>query len=464
MRSRIRVIKIAEAISLALFFASTVSIAAEQPAPQALKSERPAEWWYQRHDEKVAAAKKGDIDLILIGDSITHYGENQNLYGYYFGNRKVLNLGFGGDCTQNVLWRLQNGEIDGLNPKLVAIMIGTNNSGRDKPDDIFLGIQAIVAELRQRLPQSKILLFSIFPRQAGAANDCNQAVNARLPSLVDNTMVFHKDINAQFLDAEGGLKQELYYKDQLHLVDKGYQLWWEQMEPMVSQALGEEPLPPNPPRAAVSSSCNGPRHIQKVEECKQDDYQLVFVGDSITHFWDREGDWGIPVWDKYYKHRHALNLGFGGDITDRVNWRLQNGEIDGLNPKVVVLLIGTNNTHVEKDRPEDTLAGIESNLRTLRHRLPKSKILLLSIFPRGEGSDDPLRQINEQVNQELPGLVKRYPNVFHLNINNVFLDDGGKLSRELMPDLLHPNTKGYQLWAEAMEPTLSQLLGDQPVN
>ncbi|VGO17704.1 hypothetical protein PDESU_06306 [Pontiella desulfatans] len=448
---------------IAVLAISVLVVSGDPGRPMAAKSERPSEWWHQRHLEKVAEAEKGDVDVILIGDSITQYGERDGWYGYYFGNRKVLNLGFGGDCTQQVLWRLQNGEIDGLNPKLVSVMIGTNNARRNTPEAIVRGIQDILKELRQRLPESKIVLFSIFPRAVGTEYDTVQAVNKRLPELADGRTVLHVDINDQFLNPDGLINEELYYKDLLHLSDKGYQLWWSQLEPYVSQALGEKPLVSNPPRAIRSELRGGPRHQEKVAECAEGGHELVFVGDSITHFWEREGDWGIEVWNKYYRHRKPLNLGFGGDRTEWVNWRLQNGEVDGLSPKVVVLMIGTNNSGVKNDRPEDTLAGIESNLRTIRYHLPESKILLLSIFPRGEMPDDPLRRRNEQVNLRLPALAERIPGVVHLNINEAFLDENGVLSRELMPDLLHPNTRGYQVWAEAMEPTLSELFGDEPV-
>jgi len=438
-------------------------VAMAEETPQALRAERPGEWWMQRHDEKVAAAAQGGVDIVHIGDSITHYGERVALYGYYFGNRNVLNLGFGGDGTQNVLWRLQNGEIDGLSPKLVSIMIGTNNAGHDVPADVLLGIQAIVAELRQRVPDAEILLFSIFPRAAGAQHDGNVAVNAQLASLADGVHVFHMDINSHFLNPDDSLKEELYYIDLLHLSDQGYAVWWEQLEPEVSRALGDDPLPADPPRAALSTPRDGDRHQEKVLECQQDEHQLIFIGDSITHFWEREDGWGIPVWDQYYTNRHAFNLGFGGDTTDHVNWRLQNGEVEGLNPKVAVLMIGTNNTGVHNDDPADTVAGIESNIRTINHRLPGCKILLLSIFPRGAGPDDPLRLINDQVNQALPGVAAANPLVTHLDISDAFLDQDGMVLTDLMPDLLHPNTAGYQAWAEAMEPVLSQLLGDQPV-
>jgi len=220
-----------------------VCISSAEEIPQALKAERPGEWWMQRHDEKVDAAAQGGADLIHIGDSITHYGEREALYDTYFGHRNTLNLGFGGDGTQNVLWRLQNGEIDDLSPTLVVVMIGTNNAGRDEPADIVLGIQAILTELRTRVPDSEILLFSIFPRAAGAEHDCNVAVNAQLATLADGVHVFHMDINPHFLNPDDSLKEELYYTDLLHLSSQGYQLWWEQMEPAVSQALGDDPVP-----------------------------------------------------------------------------------------------------------------------------------------------------------------------------------------------------------------------------
>ena len=451
--------------------------------PQAQTPQRPSEWWHQRHDAKLVEAQQGDADIVLIGDSITQYGERDPLYGYYFGNRKVLNLGFGGDGTEQVLWRLRNGELDGVQPKLVALMIGTNNARRESAEATLAGIDAILAELEVRVPEAKVILFSVFPRKAGKEQSVLEAVNRELEQFAsreqavqrpqswerlsmrsgEREQVVHVDINEQFYTAKGELNADLYYKDLLHLGTLGYQVWWAALEPYVSEALGEAPLLANPHRAVQSAVRGGPRHEQKLQEVTEDDYQLVFVGDSITHFWEREGDFGLPVWERYYGHRKALNLGFGGDRTEWVNWRLQNGEVAGIDPKLVVLMIGTNNTHVTKDAPEETFAGIESNLRTIRHHMPNAKVLLLSIFPRGEGPEDPLRQINEQVNAKLPELAGRDAAVFHLDINEHFLDDEGRLPREWMPDLLHPNTKGYEVWAAAMEPTLSQLLNDQPV-
>lgn len=431
--------------------------------PQACDPQRPSEWWHQRHDQKVAEANEDEFDVVLIGDSITQYAERDPLYGYYFGNRNVLNLGFGGDGTEHVLWRLQNGELNGVSPKLVSLMIGTNNARNQSAEAIVAGIEAILDELASRVPDAKILLFSVFPRKEGKEQSTLQAVNRELPGLGKRKQVEHIDINKKFFRADGELNPELYYKDLLHLSSQGYQAWWSELEKHVSKALNEPALTTYPHRAVQSAPRDGPRHQQKLKEAAQGDHELIFVGDSITHFWERDGEFGMPVWERYYGHRKALNLGFGGDRTEWVNWRLQNGEVKGLDPKLVVLMIGTNNTHVTRDAPEETFAGIASNLRTIRHHLPNAKVLLLSIFPRGEGPDDPLRKINEAVNARLPELAEADPAVTHLNINDRFLDDQGRLSRKLMPDLLHPNTEGYKVWAKAMEPALSRLLDDDPV-
>ena len=360
------------ALSLVCVSSSVSTLNAFQ-LPTSMQPQRPSEWWHQRHAEKLVEAKQSDFDIVLIGDSITQYAERDSLYGYYFGNRRVLNLGFGGDGTEQVLWRLRNGELDTVQPKLVSLMIGTNNSRNQSPEAILAGIEAILDELEKRLPEAKVILFSVFPRKAGTEQTTLEAVNRELPRFAAREQVVHVDINDQFYGADGALNPELYWRDLLHLVTPGYQLWWAALEPYVSEALADEALSPNPPLAVQSSVRDGPRHQQKLREVTEEDYQLVFVGDSITHFWEREDNgWGKSVWARYYGHRKALNLGFGGDTTDWVNWRLQNGEVEGLDPKVVVLMIGTNNIGYRKDTPEQTFAGTRSNLRTIRHQMRRS--------------------------------------------------------------------------------------------
>lgn len=198
-----------------------------------------------------------------------------------------------------------------------------------------------------------------------------------------------------------------------------------------------------------------PRHLQKLEEVKANkNAQVIFIGDSITQGWEKDG---FNVWNHNYKKYNAVALGFGGDRTENVLWRLQHGEVDGLNPKVAVLMFGTNNTGHRQEKPELTAAGIKRNLDELQQRLPNTKILLLAVFPRDEKPDGELRQINNGVNAIIAGFADN-KKIFFLDINKAFLDANGVLPKAIMPDLLHPNEQGYEIWAKAMEPTLKSLL------
>jgi lysophospholipase L1-like esterase len=201
------------------------------------------------------------------------------------------------------------------------------------------------------------------------------------------------------------------------------------------------------------------RHEGFVQEAQKGGIDILFLGDSITDGWRNRGS---NVWNKYYAPRHAANFGIGGDRTQHVLWRMDHGELDGIKPKVVVLMIGTNNTGKEKDTGKirntvpETIAGVQAVIRELRAKLPDSKILLLAIFPRGT-LDDPQRAqvalINPVIAKLDEGKMVRY-----LDIGPKFLEADGSLSRGIMPDLLHPNERGYQIWAAAMEPALDEML------
>jgi len=198
-----------------------------------------------------------------------------------------------------------------------------------------------------------------------------------------------------------------------------------------------------------------PRHKEKLAHKKElGKVDLVLLGDSITHAFDNKGK---QVWMQYYQPRNALNIGFSGDRTENVLWRLQNGAVDDIDPKLLVLMIGTNNTGHRQDKPEDIALGIKAILDDLAQRLPNTKVLLLAIFPRGETSDDPLRMINDDTNK----IIKNYhdgESIHYLDINRIFLDKSGVLSKSVMKDLLHPNKDQYEKWAEAMEPSIQRLM------
>lgn len=197
-----------------------------------------------------------------------------------------------------------------------------------------------------------------------------------------------------------------------------------------------------------------PRHQSVLERIAQGNVDLIMIGDSITQGWEKEGK---AVWDRFYANRQAVNMGFSGDRTENVLWRLHNGEVDGIAPRVAVVMIGTNNTGHRQEAASTTAKGIRAILDELRSRLPDTRILLLGVFPREEQPDALLREINNGVN----GIIRHYADnrhIFYLDVGPVFLQKDQVLPRSIMPDLLHLNETGYQRWAEAMEPLLSELL------
>lgn len=195
------------------------------------------------------------------------------------------------------------------------------------------------------------------------------------------------------------------------------------------------------------------RHHELVERARQGNVDLLFLGDSITQGWNNN-----KVWKTYYEPRHAANFGVNGDRTQHILWRIDNGEVDGLEPKGVVLLAGTNN--LSDYSPDEVSEGVAAIIGELRRRFPTARILLLAIFPRGREPGairDKVRATNERLARLADGDHVRF-----LDIGKAFLNDDGSISPEIMPDYLHPNRKGYQIWAEAMEPTLEEMFGPRP--
>ncbi|WP_392386100.1 GDSL-type esterase/lipase family protein [Marinomonas primoryensis] len=199
-----------------------------------------------------------------------------------------------------------------------------------------------------------------------------------------------------------------------------------------------------------------PRHEEKLaEKNAMDRVDLVFLGDSITQAWEKEG---ADVWQTFYGSRCALNLGFNGDRTEHVLWRLEHGEVDNIQPKLLVLLVGTNNSGHRTDKAKETALGVKRILEQLAERLPHTKILLLAIFPRSAKLTQKLRVLNDEVNQ----IIQTYDDdktVYFLDINHHFLDGCGRLTSNVMSDFLHPNANQYQIFAEAIEPSVQVLLG-----
>jgi beta-glucosidase len=198
------------------------------------------------------------------------------------------------------------------------------------------------------------------------------------------------------------------------------------------------------------------RHESFNQRVKQGNVDLIFIGDSITQGWEGAGK---EAWEKNYAKRNAVNLGIGGDRTQHVLWRLDHGNIDGIHPKLAVLMIGTNNSNRDDNTAEEIGAGIEAIVKRLREKLPETKVLILAIFPRGE-QPNPQREKNAKAS-EIAAKLADNKMVYYLDIGPKFLGDGGSLSKDIMPDYLHLTPKGYEIWATAIEPTVAQLMGEK---
>ena len=195
-----------------------------------------------RHEGFVAEAQRGNIDLLLHGDSITDWWQqdaNKPVFDKYFGNIRTADFAIAGDTTQGVLWGLHNGEGQGFQPKAVMLMIGTNNTGANTAPEIAEGIGAVVMELRHDFPSAKILLLAIFPRSVPGdpVRDKIADVNRIIARLDDQQHVFYLDIGSQFLDEKGVFLPDSFRPDNLHPQAKGYDIWGQAVSAKLAQLM-----------------------------------------------------------------------------------------------------------------------------------------------------------------------------------------------------------------------------------
>ena len=246
---------------------------------------------------------------------------------------------------------------------------------------------------------------------------------------------------------------------------------------LVSLAAAE----PQPGDADYPTKNGSPRHAEKVAAIKSGHYDLVLIGDSITHsLGELDGKYtpNRAVWDRHFAPRHAINLGMNGQRTEEILWNLQNGELDfAQSPKVMMLLIGTNNSDDRHFRrvhtAEQIFAGTKAIVDLIRRRHPTTKVLVLRIFPRGGDGEKSVSppafnssaQCIETCRRagELTAQLADGKQVFWLDVNHVFLRPDGAINTDLMWDLLHPSPAGAEAWVQAVEPTLAKLMGDKPI-
>ena len=480
-----------------LFGLLSISVRADirSVTPQKPTADRTKSWWEARHAQCLQLAKNGGAPVVFLGDSITHFWESNGhaQWKKYFaeGPRRAINLGFSGDRTEHVLWRLDNGELSGYEAKVIVLMIGTNNTGHfteeeEPPLDTILGIRAVLDKIREKQPRAKIVLCSIFPRGADVKDACrvrNRVVNDEVMRFADGRNVFWCDFSSQFLMPDGRLPAEIF-PDHLHPAAHGYEVWTSAVMPYIDYALAPEPVPPPPnrqeyfagpdafkgidPVPAQAISLIGRRewwwkdpemwlnavrrHRREASELGPE-IDLVFLGDSITRGWEGNGK---KVLEELRRTYRIHTLGIGGDRVQHNIWRARYGELAGYRAKCVMIMIGTNNNY--GDKPNATAVGIKRLLAEVRAHQPQAKILLVPVFPREERPDAAKRLNNAAVNK----IIRAYADdrdVFWLDFNDRLVQADGTISRELMPDFLHPVEAGYRIWADAALPYFRRFCG-----
>ncbi len=198
------------------------------------------------------------------------------------------------------------------------------------------------------------------------------------------------------------------------------------------------------------------RYEEQVKRLKENPCDILFLGDSITDNWEKAGK---KVWDSSWVPLKTLNFGISADKTGNLIWRIDDSQLPSTtDPKVCVVMIGTNNTghYNGGEAPEKTAIGILSVVERLLLRYPDTHVVLLAVFPRGATPQDPLRIHNEKINAILADC--KLPRTQYLNINKSFLDNKGAFLPGVTNDNLHPTEKGYQIWTKALMPTVKSIL------
>jgi lysophospholipase L1-like esterase len=199
---------------------------------------------------------------------------------------------------------------------------------------------------------------------------------------------------------------------------------------------------------------------------KAGDIDILFLGDSLVTSWMGDGVGlkarGKAVWDKEYATKHAALFGISGDRTQHLLWRISHGELDGLHPRVVILVIGVNNTGYEpkakvlRNTTDEVIEAMQITIAEVRNRLPDSTLIVMGLFPKG-GRENPARAQITAVNKALKLIADNHKLIF-LDIGNLYVTKQGDIIHELMPDSSHPSAQGYQIWADALRGPLNQIL------
>jgi lysophospholipase L1-like esterase len=445
----------------------------------------PVAWLDNFKDRMDQKSKAGPVDLLFDGDSITDHWPYvaPKVWQAHFGDRRAFDVGIGADGVEHAIWRLDHGEVDGLHPKLIVLLIGTNNIQAHTPEEVSGGIAALLADYRQRLPDAHILLLGIFPRAQLASDPIRAKIaqaNQIISKLADGKNITYIDIGAKFLEPDGSLTLGMM-DDYLHPTPKGYEIWASAIQSVVDQycpASSATPAPASPPVPeplqpfTVSWPLPQPpsgtnpltfpvanldwyihwfaRYQKNVDRAKSNAYDLIFDGDVNMEHLQYEGE---DAWKKHYASLKAADFAIEDEPENNL-WRLLHGQIDGQNPKLVVLQFtyGWN----DNQEPAQLAEGIKLVLHEYQTRCPAAHIQLISSMPRGAEANSPHRAWPASLNKILASLADGQ-RVTYLDITSKFLQPNGtQIPGDFQPDTLRLTAQGYATFTDAIQPVIDQ--------
>ena len=453
-------------------------------------------WWTARHAEKVATVADATVkkDIVFLGDELTQGWETAgaaSLASHFAGDRTMFNLGFAGDCTENVLWRIRNGELG--SPKAIFLMVGGNNAAiyteKEEPEGkTYLGVREIIDDLVERFGASKVVVQAILPRgldESDPVRPRNDRLNVDVRAYAQKKGCVWVDMSDLFLQNDHHtLKTSLFNADRVTLNAAGYEVWAQAVAPYVEAAVADDAMPADLVAAArpeIGCVATFPTATNAVMQDAfwrkfEDDlkligengrsFDLVLLGDSLTQKWME----GSSAASMNGLATNVLNLGRTGDFVENLRWRLEGGCIDGYTTKFFNLLIGTNNT-IQKspsEDPEDIAAGVRAVLDLVLAKHPESKVLLMPILPYGytnaqNAAKGAAHYANNEAANEIIRTFADGERVILVDIRSQFLNADGTYRGEMYlqgngdyPDMfLHLTTKAYE---EILAPAIADAM------
>ena len=439
-----------------------------------------------------SADNSAPIKVACVGDSITFGAKIKNraqksypaqLQAMLGNGFKVVNFGISARTLlkkgDRPYWKekIYRDALE-FHPDYVIIKLGTNDikPGNWKLKNEFAGDLKAFVESFQKLTSKPVVFVSYpVPVQSTRWGMIEQNIVEGVMPLVDQVA---KEMNLSIIDFHKAVpaNPELFV-DGIHPNASGAKLMAEAVCAMLKTKgvladLDAKAEPSNSaliPKPKLENDFYDwyERHENIKGIIKNQRVDLVFFGDSITHMFG-----GVPkskiargskIWDKYYGHRNTINMGFGWDRTQNVLWRIENGELEEITPKVAVIMIGTNNQggtkNANKNTPPEIAEGVAAICKAIHKKTSKCEILLLGVLPRSPKSYvKPIQEINKLI-----APLDKEDYITFLNMYDQFADEDGLPKKKLMHDSVHPNATGYNVWAKTMEPVLNKLLNDKAV-